>query len=97
MLKYGHTGMRLSLMDAAQLNSVFPTLLAVRRPGVPGAVHPEAVPLQDFMWSLIKSDFTAKRSGPWRHFIRAVPSDLLGEQTVRTLDSADMVWADTTQ
>jgi hypothetical protein len=95
MLKSGTAGMQLSRMDGAQLNSVFPTLLAVRRPGVPSGVYGEPVPLQDYMWHLIKSDFTARDNGPWRHFLRPVPSDSFAENEVRTLDLPDMDWAGT--
>ena len=93
MLRHGDAAMHLSAMDAGQLNSLFSTLLAIRRPGIRAAVHPQPVPLQDFMWQLIQSDFTAESPGRWRHFVRAAPSDVGGADTLRMLDLAAMVWA----
>jgi hypothetical protein len=52
------------------LNSNFSTLLAVRRPGVPAAVHPEPVPVQDFIWELTRGRFTGPVSATWNHELR---------------------------
>ena len=90
MLQSGLASMPLSQMSPAQLNAIFSTLLAVRRPtGRPG-VNRRAVPLQDFMWQLITSDFGSDSLAAWEHFVRAST----GLDSLRRLEPADMVWAD---
>lgn len=52
------------------LNSNFSTLLAVRRPGVPAAMHTEPVPVQDFIRELTRGKFTGPVSATWNHELR---------------------------
>ena len=79
--------------DAGRLNATFSTLLAVRRPGVPPAVHRAPVPTQDFLWHLIRSEFKGANPGAWRHFVRA-PATRRGQtDTLRELQTSDMLWA----
>lgn len=75
------------------LNARFSTLLAVRRPRVPPAVHSEAIPVQDFLWALVRQRFEGRVQDPWRHYIRRSPGDSALTDTVRVLGPKDMLWA----
>lgn len=79
-------------LDRAALNAQFSTLLAVRRPGVPPALHSEPVPVQDFVEALVRQDFSGPVLGRWRHFVFGQPADTVP----RALTPADMSWARTT-
>ena len=83
----------LASYDARRLNATFSTLLAVRRPGVPAAVHWTPVPTQDFLWQLIRSEFKGRSSGTWRHFVRAPATRRGNTDTLRELQTSDMLWA----
>ena len=85
--------MPISGYDAPRLSATFSTLLAVRRPGVPAAVHREPVPTQDFLWHLIQRDFTGNDPGGWRHFVRANASSSATTDTLRELAIDEMIWA----
>ena len=93
MVKHGSATERLADMDAGQLNSVFSTLLALRRPGIPARVHPQPVPVQDFLWSTIENDYKPVRAQRWRHYVRTVPPNWVARDTLRRLGTADMPWA----
>jgi hypothetical protein len=95
MSQDGRDEMRISRFDGRRLNAAFSTLLAIRRPGVPAAVHWAPVPTQDFLWHLIGSDFAGSDPGAWRHFVRARPSGPEMQDTLRELGIEDMIWAHT--
>ena len=78
-----------ALLDGRGLNAQFSTLLAVRRPGIPAALHGDAVPVQDFLRELVRHDFDGTTRGPFAHFVRGEPVDTL----VRVLSISDMLWA----
>lgn len=82
----------LSELTGPELNSLFSTLLAIRRPGVPAAVHLEPVPVQDFIWELAGNGFVGEVRGPWRHYLRKEPSKENPADTLRTLDASEMPW-----
>lgn len=82
-----------SQFDVHQLNLVFSTLLAIRRPHVPAAIHTKAVPVQDFLWELIRNDFTGESHGFWFNDIRADPTLENPSDTLRSLGAAEMLWA----
>jgi hypothetical protein len=79
--------------DQGRLNATFSTLLAVRRPGVPPAVHWAPVPTQDFLWQLIRSEFKGTDPGRWRHFVRAPRTRRSATDTLRELGVKEMLWA----
>ncbi|HEX6308121.1 MAG TPA: hypothetical protein VFZ69_08035 [Longimicrobiales bacterium] len=85
--------MTVARYDEQQLNAVFPTLLAIRRPGVPAAVHPEPVPAQEFLWHLVASDFKGDPPPVWSHFVGTRPSAITVSDTIRELDVDEMIWA----
>jgi hypothetical protein len=86
-----------SRMDIETLNAVFSTLLAVRRPGVPAAIHREPVPIQDFLWELVQHDFKGPASDTWAQYIhphQEGPDTFPGPPpTVRALTRKDMLWS----
>ena len=75
-----------------ELNSIFSTLLAVRRPHVAAALHQYAVPVQDAIWEFARSGFADSLSRRWQHEVRSRP-DSLGRESVRPLTTTDMSWA----
>lgn len=83
----------LSHWDAQQLNASFSTLLAIRRPRVPAALHSEPVPVQDFFWELVRHDFTGEVHGAWRHYVRDPFATKKQTDTLRELRTGDMLWA----
>lgn len=87
-------GVAVSRLDQQQLNSLFSTLLAIRRPRVPASVRTEAVPVQDFLWELIGHQFLGEVSGEWVHVVRGGQPDSLHwpADSVRTLSAAEMLW-----
>ena len=84
-----------STWDAERLNSAYSTLFAIRRPGVPGAVHREALPIQDFFWRLIRNDFRHGSDTTWEHYVRVHLTDSLpaAADNIRALAPAEMLWA----
>lgn len=81
-------------LDTLQLNSKYSTLLAIRRPRVPAASHPGAVPIQDFLWELFRKDFAGAISGEWAPWVAGLASDSAGPPTfVQALTPSDMIWA----
>lgn len=82
----------LSHLDVQQLNALFSTLLAIRRPHVPAALHSEAVPVQDFFWELVRHDFTGEVHGAWRHYVRVRLPAKQQTDTLRELRTSDMLW-----
>lgn len=89
------TGVPLGELDPQQLNAVYSTLLAFRRPRGPAVVHTAPVPVQDFFWALVGQDFLSPRTGQWRHFVKhtgaaaaSPPSD-----TIRFVPPVEMLWA----
>jgi hypothetical protein len=74
-----------------ELNSSFATLLAIRRPHVPPALHQYPVPVQDAIWDLARSGFKDSLAGPWQHELRSRP-DSLRSEVVRPLTPSDMLW-----
>ena len=88
-------------LERERLNSVFSSLLAIRRPGVPAAHRGEAVPIQDFLWRLIESTFQGAVSPVWEHFVYLpfpVGQDTWPGPTPirRELNEKEMPWAGTT-
>jgi hypothetical protein len=83
----------LSRLSEHQLNAMFSTLLAVRRPGSPAAVHREAVPLQDFFWALARQGFVGPVRGAWEHHVREWMRDSTSVDSLRVLSGAEMLWA----
>jgi hypothetical protein len=67
----------------------FSTLLAVRIPGSPGGVHREPVPIQDFLWAVIRSGFRTLPDSGWQHYIYLNESKRL----TYALRPVDMLWA----
>jgi hypothetical protein len=84
-------------IDVQGLNSVFSTLLAIRRPGVPAAEHKEAVPIQDFLWELVRNDFKGGAWTKWEHYVHphenGQDSLPFAAPTTRALAPGEMVWA----
>jgi len=80
-----------SSWDPGQLNSTYATLLAIRRPGVPAARYPEAVPLQDFLQQLVAQDFQGPVESSWVHYVNS------DQSTSRRLTPGQMPWAVTAQ
>ena len=74
-----------------ELNSMFSTLFAIRRPHVAPALHRDPIPIQDAIWGLARSGFKDSLPGPWQHELRSNP-DSLHEGFVRPLTPADMIW-----
>jgi hypothetical protein len=85
----GPPGESLQSVSADLLNANYSTLLAVRRPGVPSAVHAEPVPVQDFIWELTRGKFTGSVSATWNHELRD-----RGDRTAQRLflTPATMLW-----
>jgi hypothetical protein len=79
-------------MRGPQLNSALSTLLAIRRPQVPPALHTEAVPVQDSLWELVGHDFAGKLDRPWAQFVRRAPTESLPRDTLRVLGDREMPW-----
>jgi hypothetical protein len=84
---------RVGSFGAAALNLAFASLLAVRYPGSTGVVHPEPVPLQDFLWAFVGSGFTVAPPGPWKHFVYGTAERDSLKRVIRPLDPSDMRWA----
>lgn len=82
-------------MSPARLNLRFSTLLAIRRPGIPAAVYPEPVPLQDFFWELVKQGFSGEIRSEWRHYVAPDRWDADARTPVRmqSLTVSEMPWA----
>jgi hypothetical protein len=78
--------------DDQALNAHFSTLLAIRRPGFPGRILAEPLPVQDFMWHLISNGFEGGHPGGWRHFVRARAFDREPSDTLRELSPDQMPW-----
>jgi hypothetical protein len=81
----------LAAYSPAELNSIFSTLLAVRRPHVSAALHQYPVPVQDAIWEFARSGFADSLSRRWQHEVRSRP-DSLGRESVRPLTTTDMLW-----
>ena len=83
---------QLSRFDADQLSGYYSTLLAVRRPSVPAAVHPEPVPVQDFVWRLAGQGFLGPVSTDFTHAVYGSHTDAVPQDSVRALTPAQMPW-----
>ncbi|HEV8148863.1 MAG TPA: hypothetical protein VGP61_01625 [Gemmatimonadales bacterium] len=85
----------LSHLSSQQLNSAFSTLLAIRRPRVPPAIHPEAIPIQAFLRELIRNDFKGEVKAEWAHYVHLVSAEskLATADTLRGLAVSGMPWA----
>jgi hypothetical protein len=81
----------LASMRGPQLNSAFSTLLAIRRPRVPAMLHPEAVPIQDFLWELVDRRFAGKLSEQWPQYVRHRRTESSRTDT-RALSAREMPW-----
>ncbi len=79
-------------LDRRQLNALYSTLLAVRRPSVPPRVYTEPVPVQDFFWELAQTGFAGRPGTGWQHFVFGPPADSIRSDTVRFLTEAEMLW-----
>lgn len=82
---------QLAAYSPTELNAIFSTLLAVRRPHVAAAVHRHPIPVQDAIWELARSGFSDSLSKRWRHEVRSRP-DSLGNESVRPLTTTEMLW-----
>jgi hypothetical protein len=83
--------------ERLRINTRYSTLLAIRRPGFPAVLHRRAVPIQDFLWTLIRNDFKEDVRATWEHFIYLRPDgpDIRPSPApVRlVLDEEEMLWA----
>jgi hypothetical protein len=89
----GADGRPIPLYSPQHLALAFSTLLAVRRPRVPAAVHQEAVPVQDFIWALARTGFAGPMPTTWRHYVRRERNRTTRGDTMRVLTANDMRWA----
>ena len=89
--RMGPRTLALEKYSVDQLNSMFSTLLAVRRPHAPAARYQYPVPVQDAIWELAGSGFASSLPAEWRHEVRSVPDK--GRETIRQLTPAEMLWA----
>lgn len=76
-----------------EINSNYPTLLAIRRPGVAAALRRDPIPLQDAIWELARSNFTGSLPTTWQHYLRQDPDSSHPREVVRLLAPGDMLWA----
>ena len=83
----------LSKRSLRRLNAFYSTLLALRRPTVPAAIHSEPVPMQDFVWQLARQSFQGPVTSDWEQFIRVYRKDSLGADTLRVMTRKEMLWA----
>jgi hypothetical protein len=83
----------LEAYTADELNSNFSTLLAVRLPNVTAAVYPEAIPVQDAIWELARSNFVGPLQKTWQHYLRKMPESSRTRGVERSLAASDMLWA----
>jgi hypothetical protein len=82
----------LATLDDRQLGGRYSTLLATRRPGVPGRVVRDPVPVQDFVWRLARQDFRGTVPLGFRQYvISRWPGDT-STDTLRTLSPGTMPW-----
>ena len=81
----------LEAYSPTELNAIFSTLFAVRRPHVAAALHQYPVPIQDAIWEFARSGFADSLSRRWQHEVRSRP-DSLGKESVRPLATTDMLW-----
>jgi hypothetical protein len=81
----------LQAYSLTDLNSIFSTLLAIRRPHFAAAVHQDPIPVQDAVWKLARSGFADSLSSRWQHEVRS-GRDSLGKESVRPLTATDMLW-----
>lgn len=83
-----------SIVDytAEEINLVFSTLLAVRRPGVAAAIHAEAAPVQDVLWELARSDFAGPVPTTWQHYVGKMSDSSNTGDVRRLLTPNDMMW-----
>ena len=81
----------LDAYSPTELNAIFSTLFAVRRPHVAAALHQYPVPVQDAIWEFARSGFADSLSRRWQHAVRSRP-DSLGKESVRPLTTTDMLW-----
>ncbi len=79
-------------MTSQQLNSMFSTLLAIRRPGHAGHIRHEPVPVQPFLWELIDRHFKGEVGSEWRHFVQAAEDAISPGDTIRVLTPSEMIW-----
>jgi arylsulfatase A-like enzyme len=87
-----HPNLPLEAYTPSELNSDFATLLAVRRPQVPGTLHREPAPVQEVIWELVRSGFTGALPEAWPQYVGKMP-DRTHAQRVRPLAASDMPWA----
>jgi hypothetical protein len=78
--------------SAAELNSHFATLLAVRRPQGTATLHPEPTPVQDVIWQLARNGFVGPVPTEWPQYILQVPNRQYPGGQLRSLSSVDMPW-----
>jgi hypothetical protein len=83
----------LDAYTADELNANFATLLAIRRPNVRAALHAEAVPIQDAIWELARSDFAGPLPKTWQNDLRQMPDSTNAHGLTRPLAAGDMLWA----
>lgn len=81
-----------SKLNLRELNGFFPTLLAVRAPGIPAAVMEDPVPVQDFIWRLARQGFHGPIGTAFEQFVRASRSDSIVADSIRMLTPAGMPW-----
>ncbi len=86
-------GNRIAQLNEQQLNSLFSTLLVVRRPGVAPALHTEPVPLQDFFGQLVRQNFEGGVNGPWIHYVMPRLQESSSADTIYLPAEGAMLWA----
>jgi arylsulfatase A-like enzyme len=75
-----------------ELNFDFPTLLAVRRPGVAAILHTEPTPVQDVLWSFARSGFAGTPPDSWQHYVALKRVGIDEKLEIRPLALTEMPW-----
>ncbi len=76
-----------------ELNAAYPTLFAIRRPGLPPKAITGAIPVQDLFWDLALSSFAGPTRTHWEHFVARYPVEVGATTQIRPLSPSDMLWA----
>jgi len=86
---------RLPELQRRRLNSAYSTLLAIRRPRVDAALHPDPVPVQDFLRELVRSGFEGEIRSEWVHYVRETPlrPSPKAPGVLQRLSPEEMPWA----
>jgi hypothetical protein len=82
-----------SQLDDRQLGERYATLLAVRRPGVPPRMLAEPVPVQDFVWRIVRQDFRGPVALDFEQYVRASSMEAVRADSIRMLAPGKTPWA----